>query len=198
MSSPKYNIARYDCRVHREVGLEQDQVGVHSGSDGTFSIAETQQASRVLSYGLDRDISRATRKGDESLEQLAQPQSSAYQGTVVVSGGSIFGFVFDAIVDKLAVAKTDGLHAVGDGNTALRAERFKSEPQNSRVDVNTVADKLSGNMFCLEYCHQRARRAMVAGHHGVEQMCHVREPSVEAGKSLLVRGGRVSERGDYP
>ncbi len=130
--------------------VEQDQVSVHSGSDGTFSIAETQQASRVLRDGLDRNISRATRKGDESLEQLAQPQRGAYQGTIVISGGSIFGFVFDAVVNEFTVAEAEGLHAVGYWYDAIWAERLKSEFQNGRMYVNAIGNKLSSYVFCLK------------------------------------------------
>ena len=96
--------------------------------------------------GLDCGFKGTARKGCESFEKLTLAKSSADKSTVLVPCSTIFRFVFDTIVYKLAVAKAEGLHAVCDRYDAIRTEREYKPARTHKEAIEEIV-KASDSQF---------------------------------------------------
>ena len=75
----EYNVAGDNGCIDRAVAVEQDQVCILADRDGAFFVFEAQQLGGVLSGHPDCGLERATSKGYQPIEQLAQAQGRAYR-----------------------------------------------------------------------------------------------------------------------
>jgi len=73
---------------------------------------------------------------------------------------------------------------------------MKGEPQDRRMNVDSIGDYLASDVGPLEDRRQRAWISMVQGGHRIEKVSDMGDPHVEAANGLVIRSLRVTEGSD--